>query len=140
MPAPQQSFITLNSTSVTLHLDEWQSGGCPILHFNVQYKHKYQSQWTAYPERIPSNQDKFILRQLVPDREYIIMVTAHSEAGVTQGEYKFRTLPMVTHSGKSKIFYFIVMLISSYCRINCPLLTTEILNKYYLTLPYNCLM
>ncbi|XP_035231170.1 Down syndrome cell adhesion molecule-like, partial [Stegodyphus dumicola] len=96
MPAPQQSFITLNSTYVILHLDGWQSGGCPILHFNIQYKHKYQTQWTSFPERIPANRDKVILGPLVPDRDYFVMVTAHSEAGVTQGEYKFRTLPMAS--------------------------------------------
>lgn len=96
MPASQQSFITLNSTYVILHLDGWQSGGCPIMYFNIQYKHKYQSQWTSVPERIPATQDKTVIRQLVPDREYIIMVTAHSEAGVTQGEYKFRTLPLMS--------------------------------------------
>ncbi|KFM72389.1 Down syndrome cell adhesion molecule-like protein Dscam2, partial [Stegodyphus mimosarum] len=96
MPAPQQSFITLNSTYVILHIDGWQSGGCPILHFNIQYKHKYQTQWTSFPERIPANRDKVILGPLVPDRDYFVMVTAHSEAGVTQGEYKFRTLPMAS--------------------------------------------
>ncbi|GFU12426.1 down syndrome cell adhesion molecule [Nephila pilipes] len=94
MPAPQNSFVTLNSTFVVLHLDGWQSGGCPILHFNIQYKAKYQNQWTSVPDRIPANREKTILGQLTPDREYIVMVTAHSEAGVTQGEYKFRTLPL----------------------------------------------
>ncbi|XP_042901755.1 cell adhesion molecule Dscam1 isoform X1 [Parasteatoda tepidariorum] len=94
MPAPQQSFISLNSTFVILHLDGWQSGGCPILHFNIQYKSKYQTQWTFVPDRIPANREQTILGQLTPDREYLLMVTAHSEAGVTQGEYKFRTLPL----------------------------------------------
>ncbi|GIY14646.1 down syndrome cell adhesion molecule [Caerostris extrusa] len=94
MPAPQNSFVTLNSTFVVLHLVGWQSGGCPILHFNIQYKAKYQNQWISIPDRIPANREKTILGQLTPDREYIVMVTAHSEAGVTQGEYKFRTLPL----------------------------------------------
>ncbi|XP_055925896.1 cell adhesion molecule Dscam2-like isoform X3 [Argiope bruennichi] len=94
MPAPQNSFVTLNSTFVVLHLDGWQSGGCPILHFNIQYKAKYQNQWTSVPDRIPANREKTIVGQLTPDREYIVMVTAHSEAGVTQAEYKFRTLPL----------------------------------------------
>ncbi|GIY24729.1 down syndrome cell adhesion molecule [Caerostris darwini] len=94
MPASQNSFVTLNSTFVVLHLVGWQSGGCPILHFNIQYKAKYQNQWISIPDRIPANREKTILGQLTPDREYIVMVTAHSEAGVTQGEYKFRTLPL----------------------------------------------
>lgn len=70
------------------------------MYYNIQYKHKYQSQWTSVPERIPATQEKTVIRQLVPDRDYILMVTAHSEAGVTQGEYKFRTLPLISQQGK----------------------------------------
>ncbi|XP_054712901.1 cell adhesion molecule Dscam2-like [Uloborus diversus] len=98
IPAPQESFITLNSTFVILHLDGWSSGGCPIKFFNVQYKHTYQGQWTAVPESIPSTRERTILGQLIPDREYDVKVTAHTEAGVTQGEYKFRTLPRASAS------------------------------------------
>ncbi|KAG8193123.1 hypothetical protein JTE90_004947 [Oedothorax gibbosus] len=98
MPAPQGSFVSLNTTSVVLHLDGWASGGCPLLHFTIQYKAKYQNQWVSLPSPIPSDRDTTTLGQLTPDREYIVMVTAHSETGVTQAEYKFRTLHLPNNS------------------------------------------
>ncbi|GFQ89209.1 down syndrome cell adhesion molecule-like protein Dscam2 [Trichonephila clavata] len=91
--SPQESaFIQPNSTSVTLNLGTWQSGGCPIRHFTVQYRSKYQNQWTTIPDKLDMPRDTFVVRHLSPDREYVVMVTAHSEAGLTQGEYSFRTL------------------------------------------------
>lgn len=37
--------------------------------------------------------DSYVIRHLGPDRDYVVMVIAHSEAGLTQGEYAVRTLP-----------------------------------------------
>ncbi|GIY26475.1 down syndrome cell adhesion molecule-like protein Dscam2 [Caerostris darwini] len=91
--SPQESvFLQPNSTSVTLNLAAWQSGGCPIRHFAVQYRPKYQNQWTAVPDKLDMPRETFVVRHLSPDREYVVMVTAHSEAGLTQGEYSFKTL------------------------------------------------
>ncbi|GBO33806.1 hypothetical protein AVEN_181671-1 [Araneus ventricosus] len=91
--SPQGSvFIQPNSTSVTLKLGAWQSGGCPIRHFAVQYRPKNQMQWTVIQDKLDMPRDTYAVRHLSPDREYVVMVTAHSEAGLTQGEYFFRTL------------------------------------------------
>ncbi|GIY30186.1 down syndrome cell adhesion molecule-like protein Dscam2 [Caerostris darwini] len=91
--SPQESaFVQPNSTSVSLNLAAWQSGGCPIRHFALQYRPKYQNQWTALPDKLDMPRDAFVVRHLSPDREYVVMVTAHSEAGLTQGEYSFKTL------------------------------------------------
>lgn len=92
MSPSETSFIIPNTTSVTLVLSAWQSGGCPIQHFVVQYRPKYQNQWTTIPEKLSMPRETYALRHLAPDREYIVMVTAHSEAGLTQAEYSFRTL------------------------------------------------
>ena len=92
--SPQESiFILPNTTSVQLNLAAWKSGGCPILHFLVQHRPKYQSQWTSVSEKLDMPRDVYIIRHLSPDRDYVVMVTAHSEAGLTQGEYAVRTLP-----------------------------------------------
>ena len=92
MSPSESAFIIPNTTAVTLLLSAWQNGGCPIQHFVVQYRPKYQNQWTTIAEKLSMPRDVYVLRHLAPDREYVVMVTAHSEAGLTQAEYAFRTL------------------------------------------------
>ncbi|GBN11943.1 Down syndrome cell adhesion molecule-like protein Dscam2 [Araneus ventricosus] len=92
MSPRQSAFIQLNSTSVTLNLGAWQSGGCAIRRFVVQYRPKYQNQLITIPDKLDIPRDTYVVRPLLPDREYVVMVTAHSEAGLTQEEYSFRTL------------------------------------------------
>ncbi|GIY73463.1 down syndrome cell adhesion molecule-like protein Dscam2 [Caerostris darwini] len=92
--SPQASvFLQPNTTYVVLHLSSWKEGGCPITHYAVQHRPKYQSQWITATDKLDSPRDVYVLRHLSPDRDYVIMVTAHSEAGLTQGEYVVRTLP-----------------------------------------------
>lgn len=92
MSPPESTFVHPNTSSVQLHLSAWKSGGCPILHFLVQHRPKYlQGQWTS--EKLEASRDLHVIRHLSPDRDYVVMVTAHSEAGHTQGEYNARTLP-----------------------------------------------
>ena len=35
---PLFQFVTSNSSQATLYLTQWESGGCEISHFTVQYK------------------------------------------------------------------------------------------------------
>ncbi|XP_042913100.1 cell adhesion molecule Dscam1, partial [Parasteatoda tepidariorum] len=84
-------FLSPNTTFVVLNLGAWQSGGCPIKHFEIQYRPKYISQWSKVVEKLEMPRDVYFLRNLSPDREYEVMVTAHSDAGLTQAEYSFRT-------------------------------------------------
>lgn len=92
MSPPESSFIIPNKTSVTLVLSAWQSGGCPIQYFVVKYRPKYENQWITIAESLDMPRDVFVLRHLQPEKEYVVMVTAHNDAGITQGEYSFRTL------------------------------------------------
>ncbi|KAF8789131.1 Down syndrome cell adhesion molecule-like [Argiope bruennichi] len=92
--SPQESvFLQPNATSVSLHLSAWKNGGCPITHFVVQHRPKYQNQWITANEKLDMPREVYTIRHLAPEREYVIMVTAHSEAGLTQGEYGVKTLP-----------------------------------------------
>ncbi len=34
-------FLEVSAGSVTLHLNAWMDGGCPILYFVVEYKPRY---------------------------------------------------------------------------------------------------
>ena len=42
IPEPQ-SFLEVSPGSVTLHLNAWENGGCPIVYFVVEYKPRYFS-------------------------------------------------------------------------------------------------
>ena len=35
---PLFQFVTTNSSQATLYLTQWESGGCDITHFTIQYK------------------------------------------------------------------------------------------------------
>ena len=39
-------FLEVSTMSVTLHLNAWVDGGCPIVYFVVEYKPKNQQDWT----------------------------------------------------------------------------------------------
>ncbi|GFV69375.1 hypothetical protein TNCV_3261391 [Trichonephila clavipes] len=43
-------------------------------------------------------EDTFVVRHLT-GQEYVVMVTAHSEAGLTQGEYSFRDIACIPNAG-----------------------------------------
>ncbi|KAG8178055.1 hypothetical protein JTE90_024068 [Oedothorax gibbosus] len=92
MSPQEQAFIQPDVGSATLRLSAWQSGGCPIRHFVIRYKPKYSSQWTDIPDKLDGARESYVLRSLVPNREYDVVVTANSEAGMTQADYSFRTL------------------------------------------------
>ncbi|XP_054724764.1 cell adhesion molecule Dscam2-like [Uloborus diversus] len=87
----KESFLVPNSTFVTLLLSSWQSGGCPILHFTVQLRGA-QGHWRTVLERADPGREILEVRHLVPGREYTMRVSAHSEAGTTEAEYRFGTL------------------------------------------------
>nr|XP_042896210.1 Down syndrome cell adhesion molecule-like protein Dscam2 isoform X1 [Parasteatoda tepidariorum] len=93
MSPHESAFIVPNATSVTLIMSAWKISGCPIKHFMVQYRPKYQSQWILSTEKLEMPRETYLLRHLAPDRDYDVMVIAHSDAGLTQGEYAIRTLP-----------------------------------------------
>lgn len=92
----KDSFLVINSTWVLLRLGAWSSGGCPILHYSVFRRGSGQQGWEAVSERVDSAQSHFEVRHLVPNRDYTLRVSAHSEAGTTEAEYRFTTLNITT--------------------------------------------
>ncbi|XP_068082151.1 cell adhesion molecule Dscam2 [Anabrus simplex] len=83
-------FLQVNKTSVILFLSTWQDGGCPILYFIIEYK-KGNSDWMQVASNVLP-QPRFPISDLAPASHYALRVTAHNNAGSTQGEYKFSTL------------------------------------------------
>ncbi|XP_076308605.1 cell adhesion molecule Dscam1-like [Tachypleus tridentatus] len=88
----KEDFIQPNTTFLTLNLEAWYNGGCPIQNFNVQYRTTFQRRWNtaSLPLIVPQNQS--IIRHLAPGREYNLLVNARNEAGTTEAEYTVKTL------------------------------------------------
>ncbi|XP_053205439.1 cell adhesion molecule DSCAML1-like isoform X3 [Panonychus citri] len=95
------SFIRTNGTVTTLLLKEWESGGCPIKEFKIQYKMDKSSSlrgggtgendWKQLSQPISGEIKSLPLRDLIPDTGYRIRVIARSDSGTTQAEYNFAT-------------------------------------------------
>lgn len=98
--APDKSqFFRSNITEVVLDMSGWQSGGCPITSFMIQFKRLHDTNWFILSEgATPFAQlDKITIPDLAPATWYKLMVTALNEAGSTNAEYIFSTLTTSGH-------------------------------------------
>jgi hypothetical protein len=86
------SFITSNITDVQLSLSSWKDGGCPIDHFSIQFKPKYQPEWILLSNHILPQQDTIFIRELNAGTWYDLLVLVNNEAGTTEANYIFATL------------------------------------------------
>ena len=84
-------FLEVSAGSVTLHLNAWLDGGCPILYFVVEYKPKSQKDWSVVSNNVKSG-GNFVVLDLNPATWYNLRVTAHNNAGFSIAEYEFATL------------------------------------------------
>lgn len=65
--APEaRNFISANITQVTLKLNTWSDGGCPIDHFSVQYKPKLTQEWLLLSNHIVAEQEQVVIKDLAP--------------------------------------------------------------------------
>ncbi|XP_015787557.1 Down syndrome cell adhesion molecule homolog [Tetranychus urticae] len=100
------SFIRTNGTVTNLLLKEWESGGCPIKDFKIQYKMDGSSgsnglpsgtslssmnDWKQLTQTVSGDVKSLLLRDLIPDASYRIRIVARSDSGTTQAEYNFLT-------------------------------------------------
>ena len=95
-------FLEVSAGSVTLHLNAWLDGGCPILYFVVEYKPKSQKDWSVVSNNVKSG-GNFVVLDLNPATWYNLRVTAHNNAGFSIAEYEFATL---TATGGKAILIF----------------------------------
>ncbi|GIY01322.1 down syndrome cell adhesion molecule [Caerostris darwini] len=91
-PPKRDALLSLNSTVVSLHLNTWLGGACPVNFFIVQYKANIQREWILVSNNIVPEQKLLTITDLTPGTWYTILMTAHSEAGPTEAEYVFATL------------------------------------------------
>lgn len=96
-PASGDKFITVNISWLTLHLHTWGDGGCPITHFEVEYRRVHEELWTLVSANIEV-QRIYTLSELAPGTTYEVRVRAHNHAGSSAAEYKITTLPLQVSS------------------------------------------
>ncbi|XP_076655521.1 Down syndrome cell adhesion molecule 1 isoform X16 [Halictus rubicundus] len=85
-------FIEVSTNSITLHLNAWSDGGCPMLYFVVEHKKKHQQEWNQVSNNVKPGGNNFVVLDLDPASWYHLRVTAHNNAGFTVAEYEFATL------------------------------------------------
>ncbi|KAH8025854.1 hypothetical protein HPB51_012886 [Rhipicephalus microplus] len=100
-PDPSRLF-EINSTFVVLHLDAWESGGCPVSYFVVQYRPEARAaspsttstEWTLHSNNVVPQQQLVQLADLAPGSWYTLLMSAHNDAGSTEVELSFATLTL----------------------------------------------
>ncbi|XP_066901229.1 cell adhesion molecule Dscam2 isoform X2 [Halyomorpha halys] len=86
----ESNFIEGNVSTVTLNLKLWDSNGCTINSFSIEYKETSQVDWLTVGNAIHGT-DKFEIIGLWPGKKYKIKVQAINNAGTTTAEYVFKT-------------------------------------------------
>lgn len=51
-PSNGDKFVTVNVSWITLHLSMWNDGGCPITHFELEYRKNGEDIWTLVSNNI----------------------------------------------------------------------------------------
>ncbi|XP_022240089.1 Down syndrome cell adhesion molecule-like protein Dscam2 isoform X2 [Limulus polyphemus] len=97
----QHAFISVNVTSATLHFMEWDSGGCPVSYFVIQYKAEVSKDWIVVSERIFPQTLTYIIGGLTPATWYQLRVVAHNDAGSTRADYSYVTLPLSSQTSST---------------------------------------
>ncbi|XP_043478457.1 Down syndrome cell adhesion molecule-like protein Dscam2 isoform X47 [Leptopilina heterotoma] len=104
-------FIEVSTNSITLHLNAWSDGGCPMLYFVVEHKKKNQLEWNQVSNSVKPG-GNFVVLDLEPATWYQLRVTANNNAGFQVGEFDFATLtvtggtiapPFRSDTGKANI-------------------------------------
>ncbi|XP_061927313.1 cell adhesion molecule Dscam2 isoform X13 [Apis cerana] len=90
IPPIKHQLIKANQTFVTLELNSWQDGGCPLLYFVVEYR-RLPGDWLLFSNNVQP-QSRFSIMNLDSGTKYELRVTAYNNAGSTQAEYLFTTL------------------------------------------------
>ena len=95
-------LLNVNKTTVSVNLNSWHNGGCPISFFVIQYKTTGHQDWTLVSNNIIPEQQTIIITDLSPGTWYSLLMTARNDAGATDAEYVFATL---TLTGGMNIFF-----------------------------------
>ncbi|XP_045126268.1 Down syndrome cell adhesion molecule-like protein Dscam2 [Portunus trituberculatus] len=87
-------FVEVSSSSITLHLNAWQDGGCPMNYFVVEYKPRNQTEWIMVSSQVKPT-GMYIIMELFPATWYNLRISAHNSAGSSVAEYECATLTVM---------------------------------------------
>ena len=74
-------LISANRSSVTLRLDAFRDGGCPIQYFVVEYRREFEHQFRLAANNVSAREDTRDIAGLEPATRYYVRVTAFNAAG-----------------------------------------------------------
>ena len=80
VPNPDQ-LLVVNQTYVTVNLDAFGNGGCPILYLVIEYRRDVQRDFIMVANNVSPLEKDYTIRGLDPAARYYIKVTAHNSAG-----------------------------------------------------------
>ncbi|KAI5693336.1 hypothetical protein M8J75_013991 [Diaphorina citri] len=87
-------ILTYNSSAVSIWLDAWGDGGCPMLYHVIEYKqHGVALPWQP-PRTVQPSERVYTIGNLAPGTAYQIRATAHNNIGATALVYNFTTLTL----------------------------------------------
>uniref|UniRef100_A0A7N6A605 Down syndrome cell adhesion molecule a n=1 Tax=Anabas testudineus TaxID=64144 RepID=A0A7N6A605_ANATE len=86
----QELFTSINATRVKLNLNGWNSGGCPITSFTLEYRPVDSPTWTTAQRT--SLTKSYILYDLQEATWYELQMKVYNSAGYAEKRVKFATL------------------------------------------------
>ncbi|XP_076315964.1 cell adhesion molecule Dscam1-like [Tachypleus tridentatus] len=86
------TFVSSNSTSISLQMNGWESGGCPVNSYIVRYKRLFSNDWKTITTDLKRLRNHVVIQGLSQGTWYKLRVTAHNSAGSTVKEYDVSTL------------------------------------------------
>ncbi|OWF38939.1 Down syndrome cell adhesion molecule [Mizuhopecten yessoensis] len=92
MPPQSKLLRSINTTSVDLDMTSWKTAGCPIRFYSVKYQVWGDDEVVEVSNSVNRNTSSFTVQDLHPATWYMMVVTAHSDAGSTESHLKFATL------------------------------------------------
>jgi len=100
----KHSLLSVNSTAVSIYLDSWHNGGCPITKFEIMYKMQRSKKWISLP--MTENDVDFrrvFITSLKSSTNYDLIITATNEASSTQAQYAFSTFALIKETAITHI-------------------------------------
>lgn len=91
VPNPDD-LLAMNKTLVSIHLEAFGDGGCPVLYFVIEYRREAVREYSMVANNVSPLEKEYTVRGLDPASRYFIKITAHNAAGSSVAEYPFATL------------------------------------------------
>jgi len=74
-------LLVTNRTMVTVRLDAFSNGGCPVAYYVIEYRRDSQPVFQLVSNNVSPREKAYSIRGLEPASRYFIRVTAHNAAG-----------------------------------------------------------